>query len=84
MSAKTGIPVGTLNKYVSLRSEPSATNALKIARAVGLTLEELVEGKADAAAISMKLAAEFNRLPEHRQPLVYDILTAIINHELHK
>ncbi|MCY1668060.1 S24 family peptidase [Rhizobium sp. SL86] len=45
MSVKTGIPVGTLNKYVSLRSAPSAMNALKIARAIGLTLEELAEGK---------------------------------------
>lgn len=45
MSEKTGIPVGTLNKYVSLRSAPSAMNALKIAHAIGLTLEELAEGK---------------------------------------
>lgn len=45
MSTKTGIPVGTLNKYVALRSVPSATNALKIAKAVGLTVEELASGR---------------------------------------
>ena len=45
MSRKTGIPVGTLNKYVSLRSVPSAINALKIAKAVGLTLEDLARGR---------------------------------------
>lgn len=42
MSKKTGIPVDTLNKYVSLRSTPSAINALKIAEALGLSLEQLV------------------------------------------
>jgi len=41
MSRKTGIPVGTLNKYVSLRSSPSGLNAAKIAIAVGKTVEEL-------------------------------------------
>lgn len=41
MSEKTGIPVGTLNKYVSLRSSPSVLNATKIAHAVGLTVEQL-------------------------------------------
>lgn len=46
MSRKTGIPIGTLNKYVSLRSAPSAINALKIAKAIGLTVEELAAGKA--------------------------------------
>lgn len=46
MARKTGIPVGTLNKYVSLRSTPSAPNALKIAQAVGLSVEELAAGVA--------------------------------------
>jgi|GEM_PF-5481771 len=44
MSKKTGIPVDTLNKYVALRSTPSAINALKIAQALGLTLEQLANG----------------------------------------
>lgn len=46
MSKKTGIPVDTLNKYVALRSAPSAINALKIAEAVGLTVEQLAGGVA--------------------------------------
>lgn len=45
MSKKTGIPVGTLNKYVALRSSPSVLNAAKIASAVGLTIEELATGQ---------------------------------------
>ena len=50
MSKKTGIPIGTLNKYVSLRSAPSALNALKIAQAIGMTLEDLAEGKTSPTA----------------------------------
>ncbi|MCW5711308.1 helix-turn-helix transcriptional regulator [Shinella sp.] len=45
MSKKTGIPVGTLNKYVSLRSTPSGLNTLKIATALGITVEQLARGE---------------------------------------
>ncbi len=47
MAKKTGIPVGTLNKYVSLRSTPSATNAIKIAAALGISVEQLARGEFD-------------------------------------
>lgn len=48
MSQKTGIPIDTLNKYVSLRSVPSAVNALKIAAALGITVEQLARGELTA------------------------------------
>ncbi|WP_107339224.1 LexA family transcriptional regulator [Agrobacterium pusense] len=56
MSKRTGIPVDTLNKYVALRSTPSAINALKIAEALGLTLEQLAGGLALPTAASTERA----------------------------
>lgn len=44
MAQKTGIPLGTLNKYVAMRSIPSVTNAAKIAAAAGVSLEFLATG----------------------------------------
>ncbi|WP_160009852.1 helix-turn-helix transcriptional regulator [Rhizobium sp. 18055] len=44
LAKKTGIPLGTLNKYVAMRSIPSVTNAAKIAAAVGVSLEYLATG----------------------------------------
>jgi len=41
----TGIPVGTLNKYVARTSTPSAINAVKIARAVKLQLEDILQSE---------------------------------------
>lgn len=61
MSKKTGIPVDTLNKYVALRSTPSAINALKIAEALGLTLEQLAGGLAlPNAASAERVVAGFS------------------------
>lgn len=37
----TGIPVGTLNKYVAGTSMPSFSNAAKIAEAAGISLDKL-------------------------------------------
>jgi transcriptional regulator with XRE-family HTH domain len=47
LSAKTGIPVATLDCYLKTHSaEPSAENAVKIARALEVSVEYLVTGKA--------------------------------------
>jgi transcriptional regulator with XRE-family HTH domain len=46
LSAKTGIPVATLDFYLKTQSaEPSAENAVKIARALTVSVEYLVTGK---------------------------------------
>ncbi|MDR6102753.1 phage repressor protein C with HTH and peptisase S24 domain [Agrobacterium larrymoorei] len=47
VAEKTGIPLGTLNKYVAMTSTASVENTHKIAKAFGLTVEELVAGKFD-------------------------------------
>lgn len=45
MAEKTGIPVGTLNKYVAMTSTPSVENTHKIAQALGITIEQLARGE---------------------------------------
>jgi transcriptional regulator with XRE-family HTH domain len=46
LSAQTGIPVATLDCYLKTKStEPSAKNAVKIARALAVSVEYLVTGK---------------------------------------
>ena len=46
LSEKTKISIGTLNHYLAEKStEPTAENAVKIARALGVTVEYLVTGK---------------------------------------
>ncbi|QQM29084.1 helix-turn-helix domain-containing protein [Martelella lutilitoris] len=50
MAKKTGIPVGTLNKYVALTSTPSGVNAIKIAKALNLTVEQLADGDMQSTA----------------------------------
>ena len=46
LSAKTKIPVATLDCYLRTRStEPSAENAVKIARALRVSVERLVIGE---------------------------------------
>lgn len=47
LSARTGIPVATLECYLKTQStEPSAENAVKIAQALAVSAEYLVTGKA--------------------------------------
>ncbi|WP_138145052.1 hypothetical protein [Brucella sp. 10RB9215] len=60
VSQKTGIPIGTLNKYVAQTSTASFTNAAKIAVAVGISLEEMAFGRSASS-----VAATTN----HSQPI---------------
>lgn len=73
MSKKTGIPIGTLNKYVALRSEPSAMNALKIAQAVGMTLEELAGGKRVVSVTETTVALQDEVSLEIRKVIPVDV-----------
>lgn len=46
LSAKTNIPVATLDCYLrTLATEPSAENAVKIAQALGVSVEYLILGE---------------------------------------
>ena len=49
LSARTNIPIGTLDCYLRTQAvEPSAENAVKIARALRVSVEHLVIGEDDA------------------------------------
>lgn len=43
--SKTGIPVGTLNKYVAMTSGASVGNVMKISAATGIGLEDIILGE---------------------------------------
>ncbi|WP_320200525.1 LexA family transcriptional regulator [Agrobacterium sp. rho-13.3] len=45
MASKTGIPVGTINKYVAMSSAASLSNVVRICRTIGLTIDELISGQ---------------------------------------
>lgn len=74
MSKKTGIPVGTLNKYVALRSVPSVLNALKIAQAIGLTLEELAKEKQPAVISEGEIFADPSKAPVRPEPVDAELM----------
>lgn len=58
VSEKTGIPPGTLNKYVSKTSTASFANAAKIAAAGGINLDEIAFGVAPIAANPLQKALD--------------------------
>ena len=59
LSAKTGIPVATLDCYLRTQStEPSAENAVKIALALGVSAEYLVTRKVPAEKPQTALSRE--------------------------
>ena len=60
MVQKTGIPLGTLNKYAAKTSTASFTNAAKIAAAAEIPLDQIAFGKGELIASS----ESFVRLPE--------------------
>lgn len=43
LSKKTGIPTGMIYRYANDGSEPRLTNAVKLARALGTTCEDLMK-----------------------------------------
>lgn len=67
LAAKTGISLNTLNHYlVQNGTSPSAENAVKIARALGVSVEYLVTGREppkkktfSSAAIDTKLCKKY-------------------------
>lgn len=68
MSAKTGIPKGTLKKYVAETSTASFVNAAKISVAAGLPLEVMAFGT--GVDIESQMGPAFDRrLPPAGQPV---------------
>ena len=86
LSEKTGISVNTLRNYINSHDAlPNIDSAVKIARALNTTVEELVEGrkniedlkKSEAAA---KFLSIFVQLPENDQKSVIALLEEMKRH----
>jgi transcriptional regulator with XRE-family HTH domain len=58
IASKTGIPFGTLRKWFSRKTMPNADQAVRIAQALGTTVEELVTGE-DRSLPSQRLRPLF-------------------------
>lgn len=91
VSARTGIPKKTLEKYLAKRSMASLSNAAKIAEAAGLSLTELVKqsgtataprGTADVAAFSVAVFLDLKAIVDrvHREEKV-TLAPAILDQE---
>ena len=71
LSARTGIKKSTLDKYLSgNKSQPNVENALKIAEALGVSVEYLVKGvKISSEELQSVLSAEYRTLVERYHQL---------------
>ncbi|MER8990459.1 helix-turn-helix transcriptional regulator [Mesorhizobium sp. M0678] len=62
VSAKSGVPKKTLEKYIAKRSMPSFAIAARIAEAVGLSLDELAGQRPTPAPVDSNLMEKLARL----------------------
>lgn len=60
MASKTGIPIGTINKYAAMSSAASIGNVVRISRAVDITLDELVSGSVSRDTNVIRTDASIN------------------------
>ncbi len=83
LSAKTGISEHTIKSYLKESSaEPKVTNAVKIARALGVTVEYLAgeESKAEKfSARQLKLLSSYEKLKPHEQKAVSLLIEELVN-----
>lgn len=65
LSAKTGISKNTIGNYLTgHKSLPSAENAVKIADALGVTVEYLVKGSSSKDLNKEKLSKKYRKITE--------------------
>lgn len=85
LSRKTGISENTLKTYLRTESvEPKATNSVKIARALGVSVEYLVTGGTEKTpqipAETRFVAETFNTLSENDKKSVIALLKEMKSH----
>jgi transcriptional regulator with XRE-family HTH domain len=81
LSARTKIPVSTIDCYLRTNAtEPSAENAVKIARALKVSVEYLVVGKnVNNEKSKAVLCNEAKEIIRHLENLSHDQCKAILN-----
>ncbi len=86
LSLKTGISKNTLDKYLSgPKVQPSVDNAVKIAQALGVSVEYLATGKAKIAkklsAEHEKLLSTYQKLTAFNKKTVFDLLNSLASRQ---
>ncbi len=80
---KTGISVNTIRNYINgHKAIPSAENAVKIAQALGVSVEYLVLGKNFGHGPLQKLISDFQMLCETDKKSVLALITEMKKHKL--
>lgn len=93
LSAKSGVPITTINRAIELDTKPFALDALKISKALGLTLEYLldysengnlstneIESNASQIELYKKyhlIIDELEKLPKDKQKSAQEIIRQI-------
>lgn len=84
LSAKTGISSHTLNNYLNVREHiPTIDGAVKIAQALGVTVEYLATGKETASTDNTEartLQKHYNLLNEEDRKIVMDLIKSLRKH----
>ncbi|MBO4705465.1 MAG: helix-turn-helix transcriptional regulator [Spirochaetaceae bacterium] len=94
LSDKSGVPKGTIDHYLAEKhTAPIAENAVKIARALNVSVEYLVTGmdyiskgkhlteKNPIPHKYVKLFNEFERLPEHEKSAIAKMISELNAHK---
>lgn len=89
LAAKTGISLNTLDKYLfGKKVQLGVENAFKIAQALGVSLEYLIEGKSEKSGDSITVQKEFKfvvdqycRLNCFNRKTVDDILHSLVSRQ---
>ncbi|MDY2826130.1 MAG: helix-turn-helix transcriptional regulator, partial [Treponema sp.] len=92
LAAKTGLNRKTIDNYLTKNSaDPSATNAVKIAKALNVTVEYLVTGASKNEEILLpdnqttdflKIIKKLKNLPAEQKKIIFSIVDSF--HELTK
>ena len=84
LAKKTGISLNTLNHYLTQNAaSPSAENAVKIAGALGVTVEFLVTGKASpsefapASARLRSIVQKLSKLPSNGLTIAESVINSL-------
>ena len=91
LSLLTGISQGSLSNYLKENSSiPSADVAVKIANALGVSVEYLVTGKTSKIQIKeysaeiKSIADKIEKLSKHDRSIITALVDVILNKELHQ
>lgn len=86
LAERTGISKNTLDKYLSgSKSQPNVENAVKIARAIGVSVEYLVLqtplGNSKHSAEVMHLVDSFKKLSSQNKDIVSDLIQIMLKRQ---